>query len=207
MEIALERVKYCIQNNRTLLDLSDLDIVKLPDNLPTSLLILWCNNNRLTSLSDNLPASIKILYCSNNQLTSLPDILPASLHALYCSYNKLTSLPDILPASLKTLFCDNNQLTSLPDNLPVSLQNLYYSSNPYLHITKTQAIRFNRKETPNYVKYANIIKNRRKAMKRYKRLKFCKKLEEHATEFLLRPGNYYYILLERNNSHLFMQNR
>ena len=183
MEIALKRIQQCIQDNNTSLDLSGLKLVKLPDNLP---------------------ASLQKLSCSNNQLTSLPDNLPASLRHLHCSSNQLTSLPNNLPASLQTLFCNNNQLTSFPDNLPASLQILYYYNNPYLHITKVHALRFDLKETPNYVKYVNIIKNKRKAMKRYNRLKFCNNLEEHATEFLLRPGNYYYTMLEQNNSHLFM---
>ena len=226
MEIALERIQKCIQNNKTMLDLSGLRLVKLPDNLPASLQTLYCSSNQLTLLPDNLPASLQTFGCSDNQLTSLPDNLPASLHTLYCSDNQLTLLPDNLPASLHALYCDNNQLTKLPDNLPTSLQTLYCSSNqltllpdnlpaslqylychnnPYLHITKSQAILFNLKETPNYAKYANLIKNKRKAMKLYNRLKFCKKLKEHAMEFLLRPGNYYYTLLKQQNSHLFIQ--
>jgi Leucine-rich repeat (LRR) protein len=64
----------------------------------------------LTSLPDNLPATLKVLYCDNNNLTSLPDNLPATLERLYCSYNQITSLPDNLPATLKVLNCSNNPL-------------------------------------------------------------------------------------------------
>ena len=60
----------------------------------------------LTSLPE-LPNSLEILYCNNNKLNSLPE-LPNSLERLWCHNNKLNSLPE-LPNSLKTLWCHNNQ--------------------------------------------------------------------------------------------------
>jgi Leucine-rich repeat (LRR) protein len=61
-------------------------------------------------LPDNLPSTLIELYCSQNQLTSLPDNLPLSLQELDCGHNKLTSLPD-LPLSLQYFgHYDNPQL-------------------------------------------------------------------------------------------------
>ena len=100
--------------------------------LPSSLKLLNCSYNKLTSLPPTLPESLRDLYCSNNQLTSLPPTLPNSLRDLNCSYNQLTSLPDTLPNYLRVINCSNNQLISLPDTLPNSLQHFWYNNNPEL---------------------------------------------------------------------------
>jgi Leucine-rich repeat (LRR) protein len=102
MEIALERIASWKEG--TYLNLSDLGLTSLP-SLPSSLTILYCNNNQLTSLP-SIPSSLTILYCNNNQLTSLPS-LPSSLRSLSCNNNQLTSLPS-LPSFLIELYCENN---------------------------------------------------------------------------------------------------
>jgi len=57
------------------------------DNLPSTLQIVWCSDNQLTSL-DNLPPNLQRLYCDNNQLTSL-DNLPPTLQYLDCEKNTI----------------------------------------------------------------------------------------------------------------------
>ena len=56
-----------------------------------------------------LSSSLRILDCHNNQLTSLPE-LSSFLRLLDCSYNQLTSLPE-LSSSLQLLYCSYNQLS------------------------------------------------------------------------------------------------
>ena len=81
---------------------------------PPALLSLNCLNCSLTSLYSFVSTSLSMLNCSYNQLTSLPD-LPSSMSYLNCSNNQITSLN--LPLTLSYLDCSSNQLTSLP-NLP-----------------------------------------------------------------------------------------
>ena len=112
-------------------------------------------NNNLTSLPDNLPNSLEILWCDNNNLTSLPNNLPNSLEILWCYNNNLTSLPDNLPYSLKELWCDNNNLTRLPDNLPNSLKELYCANNPiYKFIEK-----YHNNDWKEYIKWKTKYKS------------------------------------------------
>lgn len=205
---------YCDYNNLT----------ELPDNLPSSLKILWCNHNKLSRIPNKLPDSLEILWCHDNKITALPDRLPSSLKSLRCDSNKLVNLPNNLPSSLKYLYCYDNQITKLPDNLPESLQILHcYSNwltelpdslpaipesfdytNRYLYVTKEQALRFGTQPTLNYPRHIKKIQNRWREKKRYRRLVFCRQIEDHASELLLRPGNYFHTLLLKKNKNLFI---
>ena len=65
------------------------NLSELPDlSEYINLKYLYCSNNNLTELPE-LPQSIVILDCENNKLTSLPKELPKSLKKLHCQYNKL----------------------------------------------------------------------------------------------------------------------
>jgi hypothetical protein len=121
MEIALERIRNCVNG---ILNLYYLKLTELPP-LPEGIVELNCSNNQLTSLPP-LPSTLKKLICSSNQLTSLPEL--PSLHLLYCYANQLTSLPP-LPSSLRDLYCSTNRLTSLP-LLPSTIQYIKCCRNP-----------------------------------------------------------------------------
>jgi Leucine-rich repeat (LRR) protein len=138
-------------------------------------------------------------------LEKLPNDLPNSLEILWCHNNELKELPNNLPNSLQILQCGHNKLKELPNNLSNSLQELYCSNNPYLYITKEQAIKYNLKETPNYHKIARNLQHKIRLKQRIKRLKFCKQLREHAEVFLLKPGNYFYQQLASKNKGKFME--
>ena len=101
------------------------ELILLPP-LNTSLRVLYCFNNQLTSLPPLVNTSLKKLECEKNKLTSLPP-LNQSLNFLECENNQLTSLPP-LPPSLRILSCSNNQLTSL-SSLNASLEFLNCSHN------------------------------------------------------------------------------
>ena len=121
MEIALERIRNCVDGR---LNLSNLGLSELPP-LPDGLIELRCCNNQLTTLPE-LPSSLQTLYCSSNQLTSLPP-LPSSLKTFACLLNQLTTLPP-LPTSLDMMMCDMNKLIKLPE-FPPSLTYLSCSGN------------------------------------------------------------------------------
>lgn len=80
-------------------------------NFPSTLISLWCSNNKLTSLPEL--GNMYDLDCSNNKLTSLPDI--KNLTSLNCSYNDLDTLIISSDSRLKDLDCSNNNLTSIAE--------------------------------------------------------------------------------------------
>ena len=134
MEIALERIRNCVDGE---VDLSMLGLTELPP-LPEGLEHLTCSFNRLTTLP-KLPQSLRSLYCAHNQLTSLPT-LPPFLEYLHCQLNQLTSLPT-LPPSLLTLVCHTNRLTSLPE-LPSILDILRCGNNQLTSLPTLPPIMF-----------------------------------------------------------------
>ena len=68
MEQAKELVEKCIRDNSTSLNISTLQLMKLPDNLPDNLEKLYCGHNKLTELPNNLPRNLKLLNCNGNNL-------------------------------------------------------------------------------------------------------------------------------------------
>ncbi|MET4860603.1 NEL-type E3 ubiquitin ligase domain-containing protein [Morganella morganii] len=123
---AIQRMRDCLHNDGTELNLSNLELTSLPDYLPAGLQELRCDGNQLTVLPA-LPAGLQKLTCSETPLTCLPSELPAGLQKLSCNYNQLTSLPP-LPTGLQKLGCYHNQLTRLPP-LPTGLQELSCNHN------------------------------------------------------------------------------
>ena len=137
LEYRIERmIKNYIRNgNKGNLDLSDLNLTKLPEILKDIDVggSFVCSNNKLTSLN-NLPKYVGgSFYCDNNKLTSLTGI-PAYVSGNFvCSNNFLTELPSILKDIDIELFfsCSNNKLTSL-NNSPKSVGGSFYCGNNQL---------------------------------------------------------------------------
>src|SRR5438552_2720154 len=127
-------------------------------------------------IKNNDPEQVLDLYGLN--LKILPD-LPHNLKRLSCSSNQLTQLPDL--PNCQTLECWNNQLTQLPA-LP-HCQHLDCSGNQYLYITKEMAIKYNLRETPNYLSLVKPIQIRWKA--RFRLLKL-RRLQRHIDAFRYR---------------------
>lgn len=103
-------------------DLTTLDVSKL-----TSLTILYCNNNSLESLDVSKLTNLELLNCSNNRLKSLDVSSLANLNDLFCYDNELTTLS--LPTTLTNLYCHNNALTALDVSKLTSLTELDCSGN------------------------------------------------------------------------------
>lgn len=135
-----------LPNNLTVL-IFKYNSVPLPE-LPASLEVLHCKENKLTFLppiehsnlkllncEDNsltelpvLPSTLEVLRCDNNKLTILPDLSQTKLIVLKCNYNFLTELP-LLPSTLEILHCRSNKLTFLPDLSQTKLTDLKIRSN------------------------------------------------------------------------------
>ena len=79
----------------------------------TSLNVLICPLNQLTSLDVSKNTALIWLNCKSNQLTSLDVSQNTALERLYCYSNQLTSLDVSNNTALTWLECYSNQLTSL----------------------------------------------------------------------------------------------
>ncbi|MFN8275490.1 MAG: leucine-rich repeat domain-containing protein [Flavobacteriaceae bacterium] len=97
----------------------------------TSLQILHCENNQLTSLDASNLFSLMVLICSDNQISALNVTGLFNLEMLECSNNQLTTLnlSGLGLSSLRGLSCGNNQLTTINIAGITSLENLNLSDN------------------------------------------------------------------------------
>lgn len=97
---SLEGIRYftalkklnCSGNDVRKIDVTFLNLTSLNVSKCTSLINLYCNNNKLTSLNLTDCTHLYELYCYNNKLTSLDLTGCTQLYMLYCYNNNLTSL-------------------------------------------------------------------------------------------------------------------
>jgi hypothetical protein len=121
------------------LDLSDINLTKLPDVLKYVDVVgdFACDNNQLTSLV-GAPKSVGGSFsCSGNKLTSLEGAPRSVGGDFHCDNNKLTSLIGA-PKSVGGFFnCYYNELTSLV-GAPESVGGGFYCFNNVVKFTKEQ---------------------------------------------------------------------
>jgi hypothetical protein len=79
----------------------------------TSLLVLACYDNNISSLDVTSNTALTILYCGLNQMTSLDVTGITTLEELYANENNLTSINTSTNPNLKDYYCYTNQLTSI----------------------------------------------------------------------------------------------
>ena len=95
----------------TTLNISNLNIESLKGiELFTSLQVLYCYGNKITSIDLSKLTLLRELYIYNNLLTSLDVSYCTRLTTLHCYNNRLTSLIITGCTSLKILYCYLNQL-------------------------------------------------------------------------------------------------
>jgi hypothetical protein len=79
----------------------------------TSLTVLACYDNNISSLDVTSNTALTILYCGLNQMTSLDVTGITTLEELYANENNLTSINTSTNPNLKDYYCYTNQLTSI----------------------------------------------------------------------------------------------
>ena len=79
----------------------------------TSLVVMDCGSNQLTSLDMSNNKALMSLTCDNNQLTSLDVRNNSDLSVLHCNGNQLTSLDVSNNTALEYLGCYDNPLKTL----------------------------------------------------------------------------------------------
>ncbi len=117
--------------NVTEIDVNGLSISSLKGiEFFTSLEVLYCNDNHLTSLDVSSNTNLTYLHCYRNQLTSLNVSGNTNLTYLDCYNNQLTSLDVSGNTNLTALSCSGNALTNLNLSSNTNLTSLYCSDNP-----------------------------------------------------------------------------
>ena len=108
----------------------------------TSLKVLICLGNQLTTLDVSGCTELDTLACSGNQLTALNVSMNTKLISLECYGNQLSTLDLSRNTALRRIHCNANQLTTLDVSKNTALTMLQCSSNllTTLDVTKNSAI-------------------------------------------------------------------
>jgi hypothetical protein len=109
-------------NSRFIADLTGIEAF-------TSLTVLHCAFNQLTTLDLTSNLALVELQCQGNQLTGLNVSTNTALDILYCQDNQLTSIDVSANTVLRLFFCENNDLTSIDVSTNTVLTHLYCDNN------------------------------------------------------------------------------
>ena len=104
---------YYKSKNKTL-DLSNLNLKKIPHNIPSDVAFLFLGNNKISRLENikNLK-NLKVLDISYNKLNDL-DNIPDS-YEISCRDNYLTNIDDLKKCKrLSKLDCSHNKIDNIP---------------------------------------------------------------------------------------------
>lgn len=113
------------------------DLTTVPENLPTSLVDLRINNNKITQLSDNTfkgMVDLSHLHLQGNDIKEVGGAFKSldSLIVLDLSRNSLEKVPESLPGKLQQLYLNFNLIASVPSGflaLYPALQYVRFSHN------------------------------------------------------------------------------
>ena len=110
----------------------------------TSLKVLICVGNQLTTLDVSGCTELDTLACSGNQLTALNVSMNTKLISLECYSNQLSTLDLSKNTALRRIHCNNNQLTTLDVSKNTALTLLQCSTNllTTLDVTKNSALKY-----------------------------------------------------------------
>ena len=110
----------------------------------TSLKVLICVGNQLTTLDVSGCTELDTLACSGNQLTALNVSMNTKLISLECYSNQLSTLDLSKNTALRRIHCNNNQLTTLDVSKNTALTLLQCSTNllTTLDVTKNPALKY-----------------------------------------------------------------
>ncbi|WNE41638.1 MAG: hypothetical protein AM1032_000378 [Mycoplasmataceae bacterium] len=132
-------------SNLKYLDISGNQITDL--KVPSSLEVLYCSSNFLSSLILNHCSNLKILGCVKNNITNLNLKDNLQLSWLYCYHNQLKCLDLTLNKNLQYLDCSFNQLEDIIFNNEQKLRKIKLSNNlltyfPYENVNNESLVEF-----------------------------------------------------------------
>lgn len=138
----LTKLEFLICHNNQLTKLN---------NLPKSLRILNCSNNKIREIA--IPENLRFLICDKNQITNLSNLEEAAnLTHLLCEFNKIETI-NFIPKNLKNLWCCNNIIKKLP-NIPSSITSLRCNNNKLPYNTLEEYIIYKFKKSYYTAKYS-----------------------------------------------------
>lgn len=105
----------------------------------TTLSVLCCDYNKLTSINLSRNTALTKLECNSNQLTSINLSRNKELTYLSCWGNKLSSLDLSKSSSLGTLYCQNNLLKTLDITKNSALESLALEGNQLTSLDLTNS--------------------------------------------------------------------
>jgi Leucine-rich repeat (LRR) protein len=120
-----------------ILDISQTNIIALPDKLPPNLVELDISNTIISSIPTNLPSLLQYLYLTDANISGLPE-LPPNLKGLHINGTKITSITS-LPSSVIELNISRTNIDSLtilpPGLIYLDISSTSITSNTLLSLT------------------------------------------------------------------------
>lgn len=109
------RFNECKKSGNKILDLSCLELKKLPEKLPEELKYLFISSNEIDVIEDiSYLRELKVFECSNNNLEYLPK-LPHYVKEISCRSNKLKNMDAVKECNfIQRLDCSHNNINKLP---------------------------------------------------------------------------------------------
>ncbi|QTP13980.1 NEL-type E3 ubiquitin ligase domain-containing protein [Serratia symbiotica] len=130
-DIAVARMRECLETGRELLDLAELQLSSLPESLPPYIRELIAYGNHLSKLPDNLPETLIAINACDNILMEIPANIPPRLISFYLENNYLEIISSNLPDTIEDLNLAENRLSTLPAHLPNNLRFLDLRDNQF----------------------------------------------------------------------------
>ena len=109
---------------------NELTTLDMSNNI--ALELLDCKYNELTTLDVSNNTALVELWCDDNELTTLDVSNNIALEKLFCSYNELTTLDVSNNIALEILICGYNELTTLDVSNNIALEILICGPNNQL---------------------------------------------------------------------------
>lgn len=118
----------------TLLDCYDNELTSLNVSNNTALTALYCATNKLTALDVSKNTALTELLCDMNHLSTLDVSNNAKLTLLRCTDNQIKKLDISKNTMLESFICHNNQLTklNLKNNNNQKIRRMRIDNNPNL---------------------------------------------------------------------------
>ena len=113
------RFNECSKTGGLSLDISHLELTKLPPNIPITVKFLFCSENNLSVIDDlTFLSSLEVIDCGFNKLTKLP-MFPKSIVEISSRNNALgdaSTIKTINCPNLKRVDLSHNNLENIPRN-------------------------------------------------------------------------------------------
>jgi gliding motility-associated-like protein len=113
----------------SILNCANNNLTSLPISNNINLTELYCHNNTITTINTSFLSALRIFWCNNNELTNIDVTSNTNLISLVCDSNYLNNLDTTNNKILSILSCANNNLVTLNVTENTNLNSLLISNN------------------------------------------------------------------------------